>query len=283
MATIRPWIQPLMIRVVTSTTEATLVVLRSQHVNIWKPWNTNVHSEEHCVVRTGPKSRKGINSFLVCLSCCWIQGWFRIQNQFTSWAHLQSSHSLTQPLVFSPPESFPIRGQPHLLNMYFSRAHGVTDEWWKSWVTLHPQHHCSCLEPTSRCAKTGCDWALIIKGLRMRQCCVQVSGYLQSFIRANFLPHSVVFSRSCCLWWMISDILIAAVGTNYCMQIWARCHFWASFSCCCCQVIVSLLKRHFTVSESACDENPWLALRNCFHGLMCLSKMWVLTWTSRFS
>lgn len=146
-------------------------------------------------------------------------------------------------------------------------------------MTFHLPHHCSCLEPTSRCAKRGCDWTLPIKSLQMRQHCVQVCGYFWSFIRANFLPHSVVFSRLCCLWWTISDVLIAAVGTNYCMQIWARCHFWAASLCHCCQLVVSLLKRHFTVSQSACDENPWLALRNCLHGLMFLSKMWALMWT----
>lgn len=91
----------------------------------------------------------------------------------------------------------------------------------------------------------------------------------------TFYP-TVVFSRLCCLWWTISDILIVAVGTNYCMQIWARCHFWAASLCRCCQLVVSLLKRHFTVSESVCDENLWLELRNCFRGLMFLSKMWAL-------
>lgn len=166
-------------------------------------------------------------------------------------------------------------GQPHSQNLYFQRAHGA-DEWWKPWVTSNLPHHCSCLEPTSRCAKTGSDWTLIIKGLQMKQRCVQVCGYFRSFIRANFLPHSVVFSRLCCLWWMISDVLIAAVATNYCMQIWARCHFWAASLCHCCQLVVSLLKRHFTVSQSACVENLWLALRNCFHGLMFLSKMWAI-------
>lgn len=30
---------------------------------------------------------------------------------------------------------------------------------------------------------------------------------------------------------------------------------------------------------SACDENPWLALKNCFYGLMFLSKMWALMWS----
>lgn len=91
----------------------------------------------------------------------------------------------------------------------------------------------------------------------------------------TFYP-TVVFSRLCCLWWTISDVLIAAVGTNYCMQIWARCHFWAASLCRCCQFVVSLLKRHFTVSESACDENPLLELRNYFCGMMLLSKIQAL-------
>lgn len=88
----------------------------------------------------------------------------------------------------------------------------------------------------------------------------------------TFYP-TVVFSRLCCLRWTISDVLIAAVGTNYCMQIWARCHFWAASLCRCCQLVVNLLKRHFSMSEWACDENLWLELRSCFRGLVFLSKM----------
>lgn len=266
----------------------TLGVLRSQHVNIWKPrkhawslrgvicWETWTQLQKrHQYHYSSVTVFVGTSCFLVCLSL--IEGWFPI-DQFIFATHFHSTQSLTQPLAYFPPESPSQEGHPHSQNLYFQRVHGV-DEWWKSWVTFHQPHHCSCLEPTSRCAKTGCDWTLTIKGLQMRQRCVQVCGYFWSFIRANFLPHSVVFSRLCCLWWTISDVLIAAVGTNYCMQIWACCHFWAASLCHCCQLVVSLLKRHFTVSQSACDENPWLALRNCLHGLMFLSKMWALMQT----
>lgn len=204
--------------------------------------------------------------FLVCLSPCLIKGLIMIDSfifyLLEHWCNL-----LHQTIWVFP---------SGVLNPYFQRASSATDEWWKSQVTLHPPRYCSCPEPTSRCAKTGRDGTFIIKGLHLRQRWVQVCGKFQSFIWANFLPHSVVFSRLCCLWWTISDVLIVAVGTNYCMQIWARCHFWAASLCHCCQLVVSLLKRHFTVSESAGDENPWLELRSCFHGLMFLSKMWAL-------
>lgn len=240
-------------------------------------WETWTHLQKRHQYYCSPVTVfVGSSCFLVCLSL--IEGWFPI-DQFIFATHFHSTQSMTQPLASFPPTSPTQEGQSHSQNLYFQRAHGA-DEWWKPWVTFHLPHHCSCLEPTSRCAKTGCDWTLIIKGLQMRQQCVQACGYFRSFIRANFLPHSVVFSRLCCLWWTISDVLIAAVATNYYMQIWARCHFWAASLCHCCQLVVSLLKRHFTVSQSACDENPWLALRNCFHGLMFLSKMWALMRTS---
>lgn len=239
----------------------------------WKTW-TQLQKRHQC--HSAPVTVSfGTSCFLDCLSL--IEGWFPI-DQFIFAAHFHFNQSMTQPLASFPLESPCHGGRPHLQNLYFQRAHGA-DEGWKSWVTLHLPHHCSCLKPTSRCAKTGCDWTLIIKALQMRQRCVQVCSYFQYFIRANFLPHSVVFSRLCCLWWTISDVLIAAVETNYCMQIWIRCHFWAASLCHCCQLVVSLLKRHFTVTESACDENPCLTLRNCFHGLMFLSEMWALMQT----
>lgn len=172
-----------------------------------------------------------------------------------------------QPLAFLGSELFTFRVAALFVKHAFSKS--------TSWVRQMsdenhrwPLHPSSLLLPRTHiqmCSKRS--WRNINNQKSLSETTLDVANSSLSSA-LTFYP-TIVFSRLCCLRWTISDVLIAAVGTNYCMQIWARCHFWAAS----CQLVVSLLKRHFSVSESACDENLWLELRSCFLGLVFLSKM----------